>query len=250
METSQSPLRSQNDLVHIYTIAYNEEVLLQKMIDHYKERFPNCPITIFDNQSTDNTKQIALNSRCEVIEYDSNNEVRDDLYLEIKNNCWKGQKERWALIVDVDEFVYIDQKELLLEQEYGTTIVSFIGWNMITLSDDPDIIDLNPQWASRAPQYDKAYLFDTLSIKDINYSAGCHFCSPVGKIKYSEYFYHMSHFKALGLNYIINRHTEFGKRLSKQNLEKGWGFHYKDSEQQIRDNWKFYQTHPDNKKVL
>lgn len=237
-------------MIHIYTIAYNEEVLLQKMIDHYRARMPNCPITVYDNQSTDNTRLIALNNGCEVIEYDSNNEVRDDLYLKIKNNCWKGQKERWALIVDVDEFVYINQEELFLEQENGTTLVSFQGWNMITLSDDPDIIDLNPEWASRAPQYDKAYLFDTQSITKINYSAGCHYCYPVGKIKYSEHLYLMCHFKALGLNYMINRHTEFGTRLSKQNLVAGHGIHYLDSEQQIRNNWKFYQTHPDLVKVL
>lgn len=237
-------------MIHIYTIAYNEQVLIEKFILHYRNLFPNCKVTVYDNQSTDNTKKIALSYGCEIIEYDSNNEVRDDLYLKIKNNCWKGQNEKWALIVDVDEFVYINQDQLLKEEESGVTMINFEGWNLITMSDDPDIIDLNPEWGSRAPQYDKQYLFNTKEIKEINYSAGCHYCSPVGNIKHSESKYLMCHFKALGLNYMINRHIEFGQRLSQQNLSKGWGFHYLDSADTIKRNWVYYQTHPDNKKIL
>ncbi len=60
----------------------------------------------------------------------------------------------------------------------------------------------------------------------------------------------MCHFKALGLNYMINRHGEFATRMSQQNLAKGLGFHYLDSAETIRNNWKFYQEHPDNKQVL
>ncbi len=237
-------------MIHIYTIAYNEEILMEFLINHYKKMFPNCTITVYDNQSTDRTKEIALDYGCEVIEYDSNNEIRDDLYLEIKNNCWKGQKEKWACIVDCDEILFINEEQLLEEENKGITLISFEGWNMITMSDDPDIIDLDLIVGSRATQYDKQYLFDTQQITDINYSAGCHYSNPVGDIEYSTDKYRMCHFKALGLNYMIKRHTEFGKRMSQQNLEKGWGFHYLDSAETIKNNWKFYQEHPDNKKVL
>jgi glycosyltransferase involved in cell wall biosynthesis len=238
------------DTVHIYSIAYNEEVLIEKMIRHYRDRFPNCAITIFDNQSSDKTREIAESLSCIVLEHDSNNEVRDDLYLAIKNNCWKGQNERWALICDVDEFLYLDENDLLTEQSQGSTVIQFEGWNLITMSDDPDIIDLDCKVGSRAPQYDKFYLFDTWALTDINYSAGCHHADPKGLVVKSDTKYLMCHWKALGLNYMINRHLEFGKRLSKQNRDKGWGVHYLDSAEQIRTNWKFYQEHPENKQIL
>ena len=77
-----------NKLITIYSICYNEQVMMQFFINHYRNLFPNCRIVIYDNYSTDRTEEIALANGCEVIKYDSNNEIRDDLYLEIKNNCW------------------------------------------------------------------------------------------------------------------------------------------------------------------
>ena len=236
--------------ISIFVICYNEEIILQKFIDHYRTRFPNCEITIYDNMSTDNSRQIAIKNGCKIIDYDSNNQIRDDLYLEIKNNCWKNANTDWVLIVDTDEFIYINEQQLKNEESLGKTIISFEGWNLITMSDNPDIIDLDLKCGSRAAQYDKSYLFNKKFIKEINYSAGCHSANPKGKIQYSENKYLMCHWKALGLNYMINRHTEFGKRMSKQNLDKGWGVHYLDNSTQIRDNWKFYQEHPENKKIL
>jgi len=238
-------------MLHIYTIAYNEEIILPYMIKHYRDRFPDCSITVYDNQSTDSTKQIALNNNCEVIEYDSENQVRDDLYLKIKNNCWKKQPERWALVCDVDEFLFIDIHELTHEQNRGNTMIKSEGWNMISTNPDPSIINFEEiKYGSRAPQYDKAYLFDTTALSEINYSAGCHYCNPVGKIQRSENAYKLLHYKAISEDYIVQRHLEFGRRMSKQNLSHGWGAHYLDSEETIRKNHKHFQTDPALIKIL
>ena len=237
--------------LHIYTIAYNEEIVLPYMLKHYLERFPDCKITVYDNQSTDSTKQIALNHNCEVVEYDSNNEVRDDLYLQIKNNCWKNQKERWALVCDVDELLFIDRHELTHEQNRGHTIIKTEGWNMITTNPDPSIIDWDAiKYGSRAPQYDKSYLFDTQSLTAINYSAGCHYCTPIGRIQHSSNVYKLLHYKAISEDYIVTRHLEFGRRMSKQNLKNRWGAHYLDSEETMRRNHKHFQNDPELVKLL
>ena len=45
--------------ISTFTICYNEEIILQKFINHYRTRFPNCEITIYDNMSTDNSRQIV-----------------------------------------------------------------------------------------------------------------------------------------------------------------------------------------------
>ena len=59
------------------------------MIKWYRERFPNCLIIVYDNESTDRSVQIALENNCKVISYSTNNQLSDSKYLEIKNNCWK-----------------------------------------------------------------------------------------------------------------------------------------------------------------
>lgn len=237
--------------IHVYTIAYNEEIVLPFMINHYRKQFPDCKITVYDNQSTDSTRQIALDGGCEVLEYNSNNEIRDDLYLNIKNNCWKKQSEKWALVCDVDELLHITEDELLMEQNQGVTIIKTEGWNMITTNPNPSVIDLEGiKYGSRAPQYDKSYLFDTKSLTGINYGAGCHYCSPVGNIKHSTRAYKILHYKAISEDYVVMRHLEFGRRMSQQNLKHGWGTHYLDSEETMRRNHKYFQTHPELVQVL
>lgn len=217
-------------MIEIFTICYNEEIILQKFIDHYRTRFPNCEITIYDNMSTDNSRQIAFKNGCKVLEYDSNNEIRDDLYLEIKNNCWKQAKTDWVLICDVDEFLDINQEQL--EKEDCSIILSK-GYNMVNLEDD--LIFDNIKFGIRAKQYDKYYLFNKSKVKEINYEAGCHSANPKGEIKFSKNVYNLFHYTMLSEQYLINRYRRNFERLSKENKKHGWGIQYSDSEQTIRD---------------
>ena len=70
-------------MITIYTITYNEEKLIKFFINHYRERFPNCEINIFDNYSTDRTTEIAKELNCNVIFYDTNDKLSDSEYLKI-----------------------------------------------------------------------------------------------------------------------------------------------------------------------
>lgn len=217
-------------MIEIFTICYNEEIILQKFIDHYRTRFPNCEITIYDNMSTDNSRQIAIKNGCKIIDYNSNNKVRDDLYLEIKNNCWKQSEKDWVLICDVDEFLDINQEQL---QKEDCSIILSKGYNMVNLEDD--FIFDNVKYGIRAKQYDKYYLFNKSKIKEINYEAGCHSANPKGEIKFSNNVYNLFHYTMLSEQYLINRYKRNFERLSKENKKHGWGVHYKESEQTIRD---------------
>lgn len=216
--------------ISIFTICYNEEIILQKFIDHYRTRFPNCEITIYDNMSTDNSRQIAIKNGCRIIDYDSNNQIRDDLYLEIKNNCWKNANTDWVLICDVDEFLDINQEQL---QKEDCSIILSKGYNMVNLEDD--LIFDNIKFGIRAKQYDKYYLFNKYKIKEINYEAGCHSANPKGEIKFSKNIYNLFHYTMLSEQYLINRYRRNFERLSKENKKYGWGIQYSDSEQTIRD---------------
>src|SRR3990167_11265325 len=99
-------------MITVYTITYNESLLIQFMIDHYRSRFPDCRIVVYDNISTDDTVKIALANGCEVIPYDTNGQIQDSHYIQIKNNCWKDAKTDWVLICDMDELLDINTAQL------------------------------------------------------------------------------------------------------------------------------------------
>lgn len=237
--------------VSIYTIAYNEELMVEFFVRHYRSMFPQCNITVFDNYSTDRTKEIAESLGCKVIQYDTNNKLSDAKYLEIKNNCWKYAPTDWVLICDMDEIMYITESELLAEQQAGTTIIKGEGYNMYNLSDDPDNIEIEGlQYGLRATQYDKNYLFNKKFVKEINYFAGCHTANPKGTLKYSTKQYRLLHFKALGENYVVARYRLFGQRMSEENIKNKWGGHYLAGEEIVRRDYRNGCNHPDLTKVL
>lgn len=212
----------------IYTITYNEELMLPYFIQHYRERFPNCNIVVYDNQSTDNTQQIAIDNDCSIVEYNTGGKLSDSAYLKIKNNCWKAQSD-WVIVADCDEFLDIWEEELIDEQ---ASIISVEAYNMVNDSNNLDISNISR--GVRSTSYDKAYCFHAGFIKDINYFAGCHSCSPTGLVSYSQRKYRAFHYKYINIDYMIERHKLYGSRLSDENLKKDWGTHYLYSAEQIK----------------
>ena len=217
-------------MIEVYSITYNEEILIQFMIDHYRSRFPNCKIVFYDNSSTDKTVEIAQNNGCEVINYNSNNSLNDRLHMDIKNNCWKSAKTDWVLVCDLDELLDINQEQLLYEQSIGSTKIKSEGWTMINHNDSFDISSINH--AVREFQYDKDLLFNKRNISEINYGAGAHQANSTGYIKYSQP-YKLYHYKYINLKNEIIKSKNTASRLSEENIKNGWGSYCTRSEEEI-----------------
>ncbi len=211
-------------MLTVYTIAFNEEVLIQFMIDHYRERFANCHIVIYDNESNDNTVAIAKANNCEVITYSTNNQISDRKYLEIKNNCWKSAKTDWVLVCDIDELLDFTKEDLAREESAGTNILRSEAYNMINMEDNFNLAEI--KYGSRCPPYDKSFCFNKKIITEINYNPGCHGCTPVGAVKYSRGVYKLYHYKCINPEYQIARYKMYEQRLSDENRKHGWGGHY------------------------
>ena len=212
----------------IYTITYNEELMLPYFIEHYRKRFPNCKIVVYDNESTDDTRAIAMGMDCELITYSTNNKLSDSTYLEIKNNCWKGQND-WVIVADCDEFLDIWESDLENEQ---ASIISVEAYNMVNIEDNLDIYGITH--GVRSTSYDKAYCFNASKIHKINYGAGCHSCSPTGQVSYSKKKYEARHYKYINIDYMIARHAIFASRRSEENIQRGFGAHYAYPPEQIK----------------
>lgn len=212
-------------MITIYTIAWNEEQMILPFIVHYRSALPGCKIVVYSNESTDRTDDIARENGCEVRTFKTGNTLSDRTYLEIKNNAWKEEKG-WVLIADVDEHIWIPEKSLKEQQEQGVTIIRGKGYNMVSDDDKQIYSTFDITRGVRAPSYDKLYCFDTRAIQEINYNYGCHKANPIGIIKYNTQTFICRHYKYLNLPYILDRHSEFAKRMSDHNKLRGLGSHY------------------------
>ena len=225
-------------MITIYCITFNEEIILPYFIRHYRANFPDCRIIIYDNYSTDATRLIAESAGCEVILYDTNNQLDDMKYLEIKNHCWQGQKDDWAIICDCDEFFDLNAELLLWEAKQGATIIRSQGYDMVNLENNNDIHNITH--AVKNDRYSKVYCFNTKAVKEINYAPGCHDCAPVantinyhGELKQSVNAYACYHYRYLNPNFLLRRYNQNKVRMCDNNKRKGMGSQYFQSAQQI-----------------
>ncbi len=202
--------------VEVFAICYNEAKLLNKFILHYQDRFDADKITIYDNYSIDGSKEIIEQMGCTYIPYDSGGQIRDDIYLDIKNNCWKNSKADWVIVCDIDEFLEVDF------DPSDSTILSVKGFDMVG--------DLNSRMGVPNKMYSKNIMFKPSEIKEINYLAGCHYSKPEGNIKFSRNVAKLLHRKYISEDYVFERHLMYQERLSDVNKQFGWGIEYQNVE--------------------
>ena len=214
-------------MMTIFVITYNEQYMLPFFIRWYRQRFPDCKIVVYDNESTDDTRRIALDNNCHVVVYSTSNQLSDRQYLEIKNNCWKQVQSGWVIVCDCDELIDIWPQQL---ENTEATLFNCKGFDMCNVDNIENI--LNVEHGIPSCGYDKTAVFRPSVIQEINYQPGCHICQPEGKLIYGESpnLYHM---KYMNLTRMIERYKHYNKRLSEENKAKNWGIQYRQSEEEI-----------------
>jgi glycosyltransferase involved in cell wall biosynthesis len=212
--------------IEVYVICYNEEVMLPYFLRHYSEFCDR--IIVYDNYSTDRTEEICKqNPKVEVRKYDSGNQIRDDIYLQIKNNCWKDSEADWVIVVDMDEFVYHENIVGVLESTWATVIEPPM-FNMISEKLPKGAGQIYDEVKFGLPGGAKRNMFRPGEIREINYEPGCHGATPEGNIIFEEGTKIKTlHFRYLSKQYLIDRNALSNKRLSEVNKKMGWGVHYK-----------------------
>jgi len=226
---------------YIYILCHNESTLLPHTIAHYKKYLPNCIITIYDNESIDNSVEIATSLGCNVISWNSGNIMDEHKQKDVKNNCWKNIANAWVLVIDMDEWLCVSEKQLQEERESGTTILKTLGINMIGESKSITLDDINLHDIVKGvkwPMESKSLCFYTgdSGIKQINYDLGAHRSSPIGNVKYSENVYVNKHMCYLGLPFIIDKMVKRYER-SKKMQSQGLNIHYTGNVSKITDEY-------------
>jgi ribosome-associated toxin RatA of RatAB toxin-antitoxin module len=235
--------------INIFLLCFNESALLPHTVNHYKKYLPSCKITIYDNESTDNSVEIAKKLGCSVVSWNSNNIHDENLQIELRNSIWKKCNSGWIIMADMDEFLCVTEIELMKENDLGTTILKIDGYDIIGESKTIDLTDVDLQKINKyiKNNYESKNLcFLREAIIDMNYGPGSHSCNPEGNIVYSSNVYINKHMSTLGLNYLINKQIKRYERNEKMRL-KGWNTHYTQDIDKIKE---MYKNSMDNCNIL
>jgi glycosyltransferase involved in cell wall biosynthesis len=235
-------------IIHAYFICYNEATILPHLLRHYLNFCDK--VCIIDNFSTDNSVNIVNSFKnTEVLSYNSNNELRDDIYIQVKNSVWKRSVgvADYVIVGDTDEFLYHEDIQSYIQKAYdnGITIFKPKGYHMVGDED----LDLRPndnifEKVTQGVQTDvlnKMMMFDCNKIKDINYSFGCHMANPVGEVKLlDDGELKMCHYKFLGINDHLYKNNIRRQRLSEFNKQYGLGTYYLFTDEQAKEDYMGY----------
>jgi len=232
-------------VIHYYSICWNEEKILPYVLNYYS---PFCEkMVIIDNESDDNSPGIIKSySNAEVRSYSSNGEIRDDIYIEIKNNIWKESRGKadWVIVCDTDEILYHPQLLSKLDElkAKGISIIRPHGFDMYSENYPQNSLLEITNGIKDNRHLGKCIIFNPNLIEEINYKTGCHKCYPTGQIKfYKKDDMKLLHYKCLELEFLINRFEILRERLSIYNIENKFGKHYFTDKESIKE--KYFKNH-------
>lgn len=208
--------------IEIYSLCHQEAKIIPYYMRHYNQ-YGN--VYFYEGHSTDGSADLAKSLGATIITLDTKNEVRDDVFVDIKNHCWTASKADWVIICDMDEFIYHPD----LINYLGTIKESIIiprTFEMMSetypVTEGQIYDEVQYGFETRS----KMYLFRPQEVKSINYGVGCHDAQPEGNISINRsskiICMHMRH---LSVDHIVERNAYLASRLSEINKRMGWGWH-------------------------
>lgn len=222
--------------IEAYIITWNREDLIHLTINYYKQFCSK--IVIFDNFSTDRTRDIARELGCDVRLFGVSGSLDDSEYLKVKNNAWKRSEADWVIVCDDDEILYDPDlmDKLYRARADGITIFKPQGYNMHSdLMPESSWLDIKT--GLKNDNYSKWIIFSP-KIQEIGYVYGCHEARPKGNLKFREDL-KLLHYRDIGgVERLLKRHRQYVERFSTINKKWNLGHHYKQDEDEKRREWK------------
>ena len=218
--------------IHLYTLCWNEVRMLPYFFRHYDHLIDRYFID--DNGSTDGSiEMLSAHPKVTLGHF----EVEGDSFVDAArihyNQCWKqsrGQAD-WVIVCNIDEHIYHRNLRGYLAdcKRQGTSLIIPAGYNMISdtfpRTDEP--LSRTIKYGVRDLFWDKPQLFNPNKIKEINFAPGRHTAAPTGEFLTPEaQDVKMLHFKYLGIEYLIRRHSELRNGLTRRDIEEDWGNQY------------------------
>lgn len=220
-------------IIHTYIIAYNEEKLIPFTLDYYSKFSEK--IFVFDNYSTDSSDEIYKKyPKVEVIKWDSNNEINEFYYMDIKSNKYKDYSRNknvdWIFMCDADEFIYHENLLGKLEEykRLGVNVVQTSGHEMaceeFPIHDGRLLPEIVKVGSEKMPNLSKSIIFTPEM--NMNFDVGAHMFHAKNVVLSEKDEIKILHYKLLGETYLIENYKQREKRLSQLNKSRQWGVHY------------------------
>lgn len=177
---------------------------------------------MYDNYSTDNSVELAKSFGMEVRSFGLPGILNDQHYLDVKNHCWKEQRNKgvdYVIVVDADEFIGPSI-------HLSCAFPKVKGFNMI--SENLPIKSMSEiNIGEPSESYSKRAIFSPDKIQEINFVHGCHRNNAIGETNDNYDTCLLYHFRCIGgFERLYNRHLEYQKRMSKFNRDNNMGHHY------------------------
>ena len=224
-------------MIQLYLFCYNEELIIESTILHYKKMFPAINITILDNESTDKSTEIAIKMGCDIQTVKTDNILNDFTHHHLRNETWKKANVDWIIICDMDEYLCMNQTDLNEEEKSGTTLIKTQGYNMVGESHSDILDDIKIEEIDRGfkdNHYSKTICFNRKNIHHMYYGGGGHDSFPVGpRVQYSKKIYPLYHYKYLGFEYFFKNY-KINYNRSHAMRTHGMALHYHENADKIK----------------
>ena len=241
--------------IELYTCGYNEEFQLKFAIDYWKLLFSDeseLKVIYYDNMSDDGSIELLSQyDWIEVRKFDTGGEMNEQALTCIRNNCWKGSKADFCMVVDVDEVYY--SKDLVGElkkmKEQGVGAVK-CNWYALCGDDVPTYKEgsLLHQQIGKAykqyinhrdgfSEYGKIQLFNPKMAVDMHYSMGMHYAFTHCKIVYNPNIIQIHFDKGYGWQWKIKKRRELWNRLNPELKKMGVCVEYGWEEEKIKEEY-------------
>lgn len=221
--------------IELYMIAFNEGEILPFVLDYYSTFCSK--ITVYDNFSTDNTREIA-EKYGEVKLFGRAGVLDDQAYLEVKNHCWKGSNADWVIVCDTDEVLYHPRLTENLAGHPAATIFNTQGWAVVSEKmPEKSLLEITDGY--RDNNYSKNIIFSP-KLREIDYVYGCHVSRPKGNVSFGSFKPVVLHYRFIGgVDRLIRKHAVYRERKANSPINMKWnlGHHYDVSDDQRRKEW-------------
>ena len=222
-------------MIETYIITWNREDSIHLTLSYYLNI---GRVILYDNFSTDRTRDIAEAMGAEVRLFGTAGQLDDGLYLDIKCRAWKQSKADWVIVVDDDEILYHPDLVMKLQEATarGVTIFKPQGFSIYS-NEMPRESFLEVLNGFDDAKYSKLCVFNPSRVTDIGYIYGCHEVKsghPKGHIVMENDLYLLHYHGVGGVQRMIARHEQYAQRLSPLNKRWGLGKEYGNSAESKR----------------
>ncbi len=235
-------------IIHAYTLVKDEELMITFYLNHYANLADK--IIIYDNDSTDQTVEIANSySKVEIRRFEMNG-WDDTAITNLYNECWKESRGKadWVIMCSADEILYHPNLRSYLEnrKRKGITIPRTKGFSM--LAEDESLYDRLHEFKDRQIydliktgtywERDNKFMVFNPEI-EINFDNGCHTAKPIGNVKYDIFpALKNLHYSLRGLKGSLDKNKMYRERVSQINKDLHLGFHRMDDGYFIETNYR------------